>query len=197
MYALAKGTPDHGSELRMISAAEICAVFFANTYVPRQVTINYLRSRGVPANALAHDGDGGGYAVGTARVSFVGRYFDFDDAGIYALVVIARDEFGDAADLVAFDKRNIATRLGRCCLLGETEVAEHLRLDPMAVHRTPLEWLCAGRRGVVILHPGRARWLLQDLGLLAHDVDHGVELQHVLSGPVADIRIRNSPKVEA
>ena len=50
----------------------------------------------------------------------------------------------------------------------------------LPIHRTALEWLQAGREGVVFLAPERAVIELRDFGpFVVEDVEHGRELRHL------------------
>ena len=66
--------------------------------------------------------------------------------------------------------------------------------EALPVHRTPLEWLQSGRKGIVILDPVRARWEFAYLGckLLVNDLSHGQSLRSALTIPAPPILISTS-----
>jgi hypothetical protein len=65
--------------------------------------------------------------------------------------------------------------------------------DALPVWRSPLDWLRADRRGIVILRPGLAGHFLDDAGpLLAEDPEHGRELKRALARPGPRILVRAS-----
>jgi hypothetical protein len=122
--------------------------------------IRRLRHLGATADALAHP-----EMPAIGGVSFDGGYFDFENEGQPALLFIARDELGIPVDIVAWHPRTqrIARWLGAVALLGEDQV-NGARLDQeraLPVHETPIDWLVAGRSGVVIVDPRRAAFILR------------------------------------
>jgi hypothetical protein len=66
-----------------------------------------------------------------------------------------------------------------------------IRVDEcLMVYETPLEWLKAGRRGVVLLNPDRARSILlagQPLGVTNREF--GFRLRSALTGPAPEILV--------
>ena len=138
----------------------------------------FLKS-GVPARALVYPD-----LPARARVVFFpGRpLFDFaedvgEEVAVPAFVFLARDEFGDACDLVAWapGEARVAAWLGRASMLGlESLWAPRIAYDgALPVCETPLEWLRAERRAVVILDSMRARWSLFRTNLIVSDVAFG------------------------
>lgn len=93
---------------------------------------------------------------------------------------------GEIEDVVAWHpgKGLLATWLGRVSMLGEDELeAWEGPGEPLAVHRSPLGYLRAGWRGVVVIHEAPARRALLECGrpLLAEDLAHGDRLEAMLA----------------
>ena len=168
---------------------------------PDQAQINWLLDRGIPPSALALDQGFNGFTISIAAVVFDGDRFDLGDdrpgeESQTALVFVARDQWGEPVDLVAWAPRFdlVATYLGAIGLLGEQAVLEPRLGEPLRVHPNILNWLRAGRRGVVILNHARARRLLDGCGpLQAHTVEHGLDLRKILTAPTPEIRVPVSP----
>jgi hypothetical protein len=120
---------------------------------------------------------------------FPGRRFDFDDDGMPAAVceVLASDA-ASPLDLVAWPVHRpdkFATALGVADGLGADQVsnpATYFADQHLAVHRTPLRWLQAACRGVVVLNVTSApRWRGAAAGPIAgEDVNHARELARLL-----------------
>ncbi len=141
----------------------------------RQSDLDHLTAAGVPVLALAGDRFGGGFCIARDRIvpHAAARRFEFQrhDAvageGVSALIVLAHGEDGDPVDLVAFHGGPVpfaGSWLGRAGLLG----AENLwrARDALAVHAAGLDWLRAGRDGVVMIDPVRAAPMLRDAGMM-------------------------------
>ena len=152
----------------------------------------FLKS-GVPARALVYP-----ELPARARVVlFPDRpLFDFaddvgDDGAAPAFVFVARDEFGDACDLVAWapGEARVAAWLGRASMLGlECLRAPRIVYDgALPVCETPLEWLRAERRAVVILDATRARWSFFRTSLIVSDVAFGCRVREALRWPAPQI----------
>jgi len=132
---------------------------------PRLDWLKRLRERGVSVDALCEP-----ELPAQAQVVMRDSVFDFadecDDAAVDAVIFLARDEFGDPADLVAWDPRGnrIAGWYGAAPLLGAENIFGP-RLDPeqaLRVDESPLHWLLAEREGVVIVHSLRAAPILRE-----------------------------------
>jgi hypothetical protein len=104
-----------------------------------------------------------------------------------ALLFVVTDA-GEAVDLIAWHPRTgqLGSWRGYAWGLGQEEalcprITDH---DGLHVWRTPLQWLQANRRGVVIFRPRLAAELLVDAGpLIAMDIKHGQELRQALQRP--------------
>lgn len=158
----------------------------------RQVEIDWLLTRGVPSLALGRDGDGGGYTLVAADVAFHGAggaKFSFADqvngeATKTALIVPARDVHGEVSDLVAIEPRTgaVGSWLGVAALLGEHELSSvRFEQPPIHVHENGLDWLRAGRTGLVVIDPNLARWLLHDQPLAVSNRQFAKTLERALS----------------
>lgn len=108
-------------------------------------------------------------------------------SGIF--VVPVRDEGGSVVDIAGWRPSDgtLATWLGTAWCIGEDWLAEPyyvLRDDgALSVFATPMSWLRADRRGVVIIDYRAAARHLQSLGtpLLAEDFTHGLALRKRLT----------------
>jgi hypothetical protein len=162
----------------------------------------FLKS-GVPARALIYPD-----LPARARVVLFPDQplFDFaedvgEDGATPAFVFVARDEFGDACDLVAWapSEARVAAWLGRASMLGlESLWAPRLMHEgALPVCETPLEWLRAERRAVVILDPTRARWSLYRTNLIVTDVAFGCRVREALRWPAPQIFVEGQMKSAA
>jgi hypothetical protein len=95
------------------------------------------------------------------------RHFEFarhrhrggDQSG--AMTFVVRDRVGDPTDIAAWSPpRPVALWLGRGALLGAEYALAPRMTEGLLVHASPLEWLRAACRGVVILDERKARTLL-------------------------------------
>lgn len=156
-----------------------------------EVRLLWLLRQGVSSKAI-----GCPYAVLTGRVFFdtgLCRYCPLttgEAALIFGILDEPFSDWGDLQpiDLVAWSPRSsaIGTRLGVAFALGE----EHVGVDglgttglPIPVHRTPLNWLRANRRGLVIVDWEKAAYELRGLLLVAEDEGHRRELSRRLRLP--------------
>lgn len=159
-----------------------------------------LWAAGVPSNAVDLWG-----LVGVARIEIDKEIFNLAQSGQEAFVVPVRVDpearavdidhpapveavlFGDTIDLVAFrldDPRWFATRTGNAPTLGQAMFAD---AEPTNVWRGPLAWLQARCRGIVPLSrdPVELRATLMRVGpIVAEDIDHGREIDKLLSRPL-------------
>ena len=172
---------------------DLAIEFFARTTSPRQAQIDVLRNRlGIPVAALSNDPDGAGYMIGVAQVEKAGRRFEFLDDGTRAVVVVARDDSGEPADLVAWLPNDgwFGSWLDALPLLGMHALFAPRLGEPLPVFLDPLGWLQAGREGVVILDRTRARFSLEGVTVAAASVDDGLVLQKLLQPPKPKILVR-------
>jgi hypothetical protein len=98
------------------------------------------------------------WPIGGAKVRFAGKSFEIDDAGVNVLTFRAEDR-GEVVDLIAWQPHTgkIASWLGTAFRLGDADQifnpATWFANGVLRVHRTPAEWLHAGRDGIVIVRP--------------------------------------------
>jgi hypothetical protein len=164
---------------------------------------------GLGIHGLAVTGGGLFNALHVEAVCFLpsGR-FEFarhmrDQTGhVLAVIIPALDEFGETANLVAWvpDTGVVATQHGAVCILGEEALGEEAVDGPDAdgeededglrVFPTPLEWLRAGRRGVVILNASAGwrfntsvSWRFAGRKLIVANTDFGRRLRAMLRMP--------------
>jgi hypothetical protein len=121
---------------------------------------------------------------------------------VRAVVHIARDVDDETpVDLVAWKPREparIFRHLGEAAMLGASQLgnpASYYAGEPLPVHRTALDWLAAGCRGVVILDPKQFRDRLSALparpggyALAAADLTHAKMLRASI-GSVDRVRL--------
>jgi hypothetical protein len=118
------------------------------------------------------------------------------DRSINAMVVMVRDELGDAEDIIAWTGSSRPPRrwLGRGVLLG-AETAFKPRLQPeLTVHPDLTAWFGASCTGVVVLDPvGAAPLLRRAAPLQASTRAHAHELRKITTVPPILIRVVATP----
>ena len=148
-----------------------------------QRAIDWLLGSGISIDAVAMP-----WAVRSARVIFepTGRYGPCPGLGHFAYILAIIDD--GIVDLVAWSPKDdrLATRLGHGGALGQGQ----LGIDgvdttdrPLPVWRGALDWLRAGRRGVVITDPAVAAHLFAGAVLEAEDKVQAAELSDALRLP--------------
>jgi hypothetical protein len=120
--------------------------------------------------------------------------FDFGGRGDpLGAVVEALDEDGETVvDLVAWPldaPDRVLTMFGRASVLGlrtATDSTTYVFGRPLAVHRTPLDWLKAGCNGCVVVVPRLAARLFNELpgDIAPQDAEHAQELARLLLSTV-------------
>ena len=156
-----------------------------------QSKIDRLTGAGLSVEALSADPGDYGFAIATDRVSFDGGHgFCFerharqaDESYEFAYIIVARDEFGEPADLIAWRGDRIAYWSARVSMLGANNLfAPRLLSDALLVEPDVLSWLRGGRRGIVIIDADKARWQLASAGpLRAASIEHGRALLSALT----------------
>jgi hypothetical protein len=109
------------------------------------------------------------------------RYDDGRDCG--AMTFVVNNHIGNPIDIAAWSPRgaNFASWLGRGALLGAENLFKPRLAEGLAVHASPLEWLRAACRGVMVIDPERARSLLyRAQPLEVASVAHGRELRRAM-----------------
>jgi hypothetical protein len=138
-------------------------------------------------------------ALHVADVSFrPGGRFDLSSevrsalGAVAGVIIPARDECGDLIDLAAWnvDDGELALWRGVASMLGEDWInAPRLESEALAVFADVASWLRAGRRGVVIVDPQRARWRLTGERLAVDDVAFGRRVRDALRLPEPQIMV--------
>ena len=157
--------------------------------------IDRLIGEGVPPMAMIRSALGSSSLMLRGRVLLSGRRFEFEpdhEAAVGAFVWPAFDEFGDAADLVAWrPSAPPALWRGACCMLGQ-ELVFGPRFEPLRVHESTLDWLRAGRDGVVVVDEPMAASLLREAGgpLVVATAAHRRRLETMLTVKPPRIEVR-------
>jgi hypothetical protein len=131
------------------------------------------------------------YSFVADLVVFLGcRSFEFaryttktiDENPVPAFIVPVTTCRGPWIDLVAWSPSTgqLATWLGRAFALGEEFLAPP-HFEAVAVYRTPLKWLQAERRGIVIVKPHLAWSRLDAVPIFGEDAEHERDLVRKLS----------------
>lgn len=127
-----------------------------------------------------------------------GGRFDFSRevrearGSVAGVIIPARDECGDLIDLAAWnvDDGELALWRGVASMLGEDwTAAPRIESEALAVFADVASWLRAGRRGVVIADPQRARWRLTGERLSVDDVAFGRRVRDALRLPEPRIMV--------
>ena len=175
----------------MIGRSDVLAAWREEGRNLTQGEIDNLVSRGVPPLALARDPLPWreGYAMRAARVVVnpdlgLFQFSACDPASHGALIVPLRDESGEPADLLAWSPREDRAALwaGNVCLAGQQETSSDAGgQEPVQVRASILEWLRAGRAGVVVLDPPGAAFLLNGVTVAAANPAIGRALDSLLT----------------
>jgi len=143
--------------------------------------------------------------VAVGRGVFDGELWRPDEDGRRLVVIAVRGESGielefplpdalircgaEILDLVAIAPRENrwATRFGAACHLGYVP-PQFADPAPTRIHRSPIGWLRAGGQGLCLLtrRPAEQQDLLLRLrALIGEDIEHGEELQALVSRPLS------------
>jgi len=109
-----------------------------------------------------------------------------------AFIIPIRDHMNRLVDLAAWDRptKRLGTWLGIGWALGQSSVLRPRLSEGLPVHRSPLDWMRAGAKGIVILNAGVARSYLGDAGpLIAEAAKHRRELAVALTQPLPHILV--------
>ncbi|WP_152048272.1 hypothetical protein [Aureimonas psammosilenae] len=171
---------------------------------PHGAYLDYIRDNGLGVRSLA-DADPirdfcGCMAVTTIRPLRDGG-FEFaptsDDKAVVAAVIEAyASDCETVLDLVAWqvaDPTRVRRMFGRADCLGAwniTSAASYVFDSPLMAFRTPLGWLQAGCRGVVVLDPAiAARRFLDAAGKISgEDLKHSEELAEMVEALAGSVR---------
>lgn len=111
--------------------------------------------------------------IGAANVRFTSRSFEIAEDGERALTLPMIDA-GEVVDLAAWQPKTKTLKgwAGRGFALGQEEIFNpgvYAMDGALHVHETPLEWLRAGRTGIVIVRPSLSHAYLAGRERLAFD----------------------------
>lgn len=164
-----------------------------------------MRGRSLNQNEIDRFGDLGVKAIDLSnpwsmqvdRVAFYGDFFQFsDDDDVRGLQVITMGvmSLDGLIDVVAWhpSTERLATWTGHGFALGEYKIGDHVGQGSpgLGVFRSPMSWLCAGCKGIVIVRKTFAHIVLANVSvLIAEDESHGVELRQMLPAGGAAPRI--------
>jgi hypothetical protein len=154
---------------------------------------NKLFGLGITGDAV--NGRGPFDALHIEAVVFLpGGRFEFsrnlrDASGtVKAVIIPARDEFGELADLAALK----ALWRGVVGMFGKAQLAAPRIACPALTVFSDLSWLRNNRSGVVIIDPKRASWRLAAEQLVVCDTAFGARLREKLRLPAAKIFVRHT-----
>ena len=138
---------------------------------------------------------------GTAKIRPEGSHYAPDDDGPEAVILPCFDA-SEPIDLLAFvtaDPGQYWLRLGQAAYIGGDALGDAVMGEPVRVFRTPLSWLRAGApaNGLVVLDDEIARRELAYHSIVAEDLAHGLELDHLLTIPAQRAQIHVPRKAAA
>lgn len=173
------------------------AEFYRALPEPADNELRWLLAQNVNGDVMAKP-----YAIRGASVRFDGDTFDFDPDGSRA-VILRSDDRGEPRDLVAWGPKSgrLATWRGTGFCIGDVEQvfcpSTYFMGGALRIHRTPLEWLKARRKGIVIVNPELAYGQFHDgMRVVCTDTDLSQQLKKWLSAPARKVEILTSPIVE-
>lgn len=144
-------------------------------------------------------------ALHVEHVSFLpGRRFELtrnmrDQSSSTLAIIIPVREGGRTVDLCAWDLNNgtLATWRGAPLLGQDVICAPRIEADGVRVYVDPVEWLRAGRRGIVVIDATGARWRLAEERLIVRDADFGRRLRHMLRIPEPRVFVESTGRAAA
>ena len=166
-----------------------------------QPLIAYLIDQGVPPVAGI-----AGQSDALKRVSGqIGPdgWFDPDDDGSGHVAILVCAFPADPVDVAVWQPRSprLGSYFGWAFALGEDQIdnlATYAFDDGLTVHRTPLDWLRAGRRGIVIMRPEQTPIRLRHVPkLIAADLGHGRQLSKLITPRLPEIYVRTRERQAA
>jgi hypothetical protein len=151
--------------------------------LPSGKSLQWLLEQGVPFDAL--------YALRSAWVNFDGDTFNFDpECSDDPVLLFGCEDRGEVIDLAAWSAREntFATWRSTAFCLGDLDQcfnpATWFDGDGLHIHRTPLDWLKAGRDGIVILNPKLCWAYLRNVPrAICADIEHGEEVKRWIKPP--------------
>jgi hypothetical protein len=168
--------------------AKLIFADLAETQTPTDKILHWLHARGATPLALASP-----FPIAMTRAVFDGQG-RYTPNALGATVIVLPVIDTELIDAVAWSpvSGEIGTRFGVGACLGASQIgAEGLGTTGLAlpVWRSPLSWLCAGRRGVVIVDTDLAGLRLAGLIIEAEDSDHARDLRKMLRVPPPTITV--------
>ncbi len=165
---------------------QIVLDFFADLQPLRQPEIDWLVAQDVPGRALGNadqHGDVLKLAYGsTTNDAWFGQQPDGQPH--IAILIYAWPD--DPIDIAVWQPRTggIGSYFGRAAAFGEAQIenpATYSFGGGLTVHKTPLEWLIAERKGICIIRPERVAARLSKVPkLIAADVAHGRQIEKLI-----------------
>ncbi|GLK76715.1 hypothetical protein GCM10008171_19690 [Methylopila jiangsuensis] len=159
--------------------------------MPDRADLAFLREAGVPERALtAH-----ATMTKVAPVSIDRGRFEFQPGGEPMFVNAVRAFTSEVQDLVAWrPSPSVKLRLlGRSFALGEAAIdmaATYFADNALQVWRSPLDWLRAEGRGIVIVDRAAVHDRLRDVPRIAgEDLEHSRQLRDALVPPRPTCRV--------
>jgi hypothetical protein len=167
-----------------------------------------MRGRSLSQNEIDRFGDLGIKAIDLSNpwsmqvdlVAFYGDFFQFaDDDDTRGLQVITMGvmSLDGLIDVMAWhpSTERQAMWTGHGFALSEYKIGDHVGPGSagLAVFRSPMSWLCAGCKGIVIVRKTLAHSALANVPvLIAEDESHGVELRQIFTagGAAPSILVR-------
>lgn len=151
----------------------------------------WLISRGVPSRAIAEP-----WGIHSASVMFDGLHgFNFHHDGIQALIFKAEDRC-EEKDLIAWEPGTgrLASWHGNTFCLGDIDQiynpATYFMKAALRIHDSPLEWLRAGREGIVVLRRDLSYTHLRFCQrVICDDPAYAMRLEQWLKAPRSTVRI--------
>jgi hypothetical protein len=182
------------SGLLAFSPGEIVETFESYGRLPVQAEIDALigGSR-IDPWALAGAPGSGEACIRFATIERLadGRFDYTIGEGELAMTILARDLFGDPADIVATKRDGyLAPWIGAVSAIGlHTVLAPRIGDRHLTVHMSAFDWLRAGRSGVVLIDEDRAATELRSYGpyRAAGGVPHGLHLQRLFTPRLPEI----------
>lgn len=164
--ALARGEPCENDDAGNPEDSNAQASQQWQTPALSPVELRWLRGQGLSRAAILSP-----WPIGATNVTFTGKAFKLDANGERALTFLVED-CGEAIDIAARQPRTgkLATLLGTGFAIGQEAIfnpATYFAGDALLVHETPLQWLLAERKGIVILRPDLAHAYLANCQRLA------------------------------
>lgn len=155
-----------------------------------QQSIDWLKERGISNGAMIRP-----RPIKMTAVDFEGNGSFVRNPGGVGVFTLIVDENEEVVDLLAWQPRSgrLATLRGHAFALGQDQILSpgtYALGGALRVHRSPLAWLRAERRGIVILNSREVYTRLGQVERIeAEDSAHARELQRLIAPPPPRARI--------